>query len=299
MNLNHVTIIASDLERSVRFYKSLGLLALVHEPPSYARFSLPHGRSTLSVLVTDEARPMGKEQTRLFFECADLDERCERLAASGVSFAQRPAITPYGWREAHLRDPDGHDIRLYLGPDRLLPGATLANFESSRPRSETTLEPYAGPRQKIRSLFELADDSSLAIDSYFEKGTVIVAKMNGDIVGHVQLIDDQAGEQIEIKSIAVIPVRTGRGIGSKLMDAALRHGQSMKARRIKVSTSIAAFDSLRFYLRRGYRACRIARDAFTPAQGYAEGADLGGIPLNDAIELEMLLPRIPASAERG
>jgi len=33
MNLNHVTLIVTDLERSVRFYETLGVEMIVHAPP--------------------------------------------------------------------------------------------------------------------------------------------------------------------------------------------------------------------------------------------------------------------------
>ncbi len=120
MKLNHVTLIVTDFERSTAFYRSLGLVAVVHEPPRYARFRCPDGDETLSVEVTGESPTPARAQ--LFFECPDLDHTVAQLKAQGLDFDQDPTDMPYLWREARIRDPDGHDIRLYFaGENRLNP----------------------------------------------------------------------------------------------------------------------------------------------------------------------------------
>jgi catechol 2,3-dioxygenase-like lactoylglutathione lyase family enzyme len=112
MRFNHVTLIVSDLERSKEFYRTLGLVQIVDTPPRYARFRVPEGDATVSIEVDSEAagRP-GAAQ--LFFECPELDSRFAELKAKGLVFYQEPTDMFYEWREARLRDPDGHDIRLY------------------------------------------------------------------------------------------------------------------------------------------------------------------------------------------
>jgi catechol 2,3-dioxygenase-like lactoylglutathione lyase family enzyme len=119
MNLNHVTLIVADLERSKAFYRGLGLVQIVDAPPRYARFRCPDGDATLSIEVTGE-KPSPSAQ--LYFECVSLDETVGLLAASGIHFEQEPTDMSYLWREARLRDPDGHDVRLYFaGKNRLDP----------------------------------------------------------------------------------------------------------------------------------------------------------------------------------
>lgn len=115
-----MTLVVSDFERSKAFYKTLGLNQIVDTPPRYARFQFPDGDATLSIEVTDDA---GRgSNTELFFECDDLDETVAELKAKGVAFEQDPEDMFYLWREARLRDPDGHDIRLYYaGENRLNP----------------------------------------------------------------------------------------------------------------------------------------------------------------------------------
>jgi catechol 2,3-dioxygenase-like lactoylglutathione lyase family enzyme len=120
MRLNHVTLIVTDFERSVAFYRALGLVPIVHEPPRYARMKCPDSDETLSVGVTGE--PPTGSRVQLYFECGDLDERVARLEAAGIRFEQEPTDMSYLWREARLTDPDGHQIRLFFaGVNRLDP----------------------------------------------------------------------------------------------------------------------------------------------------------------------------------
>jgi len=118
MRLNHVTLIVTNFERSTAFYSTLGLVPIVHEPPRYARFRCPESDETLSVEVTGESTATARVQ--LFFECLDLDRTAAQLRAKGLAFEQDPTDMPYLWREARLRDPDGHDIRLYFAADNRL-----------------------------------------------------------------------------------------------------------------------------------------------------------------------------------
>lgn len=122
MRFNHVTLIVNDLERAKKFYEALGLEQIVDAPPRYARFVFPENDATLSIEVLDASSSPGADQAQLFFECDDLDERVAKLEAAGLEFEQRPTDMSYLWREARLRDPDGHDIRLYkAGVNRLNP----------------------------------------------------------------------------------------------------------------------------------------------------------------------------------
>ncbi|MDP9238466.1 MAG: VOC family protein [Chloroflexota bacterium] len=123
MRFNHITLDISDLERSKEFYRSLGLIQIVDTPPRYARFTFPEGDATLSVEVTEaggQADP--QKRATLFFECDALDDTVAALKLKGLVFDQDPTDMFYLWREAWLRDPDGHAIRLYsAGDNRLNP----------------------------------------------------------------------------------------------------------------------------------------------------------------------------------
>lgn len=111
MRLNQVTVVATDLARSIAFYELLGLRLIVRSD-HYARFELPDGDSTFS-LHTSPAGP-GPNAPTIYFECDDLDAQAARLAAAGVAFDLAPTDQSWLWREAHLRDPAGNPLILYL-----------------------------------------------------------------------------------------------------------------------------------------------------------------------------------------
>ena len=122
MRFNHMTLVVADLERSKAFYKTLGLVQIVDSPPRYARFVFPEGDATLSVEVTGDRPDRPADRAQLFFECEALDEKVAALKGKGLVFEQEPTDMFYLWREARLRDPDGHDLRLYhAGENRLNP----------------------------------------------------------------------------------------------------------------------------------------------------------------------------------
>jgi catechol 2,3-dioxygenase-like lactoylglutathione lyase family enzyme len=87
MNLNHVTLIVTELQRSIDFYRTLGLVPIVYAPPRYARFVCPQGDATLSIEVTGEAVLAARIQ--LYFEC----ER-PRRPRSALYFAGRNRRDP-------------------------------------------------------------------------------------------------------------------------------------------------------------------------------------------------------------
>jgi len=111
MNLNQVTIFVSDVERSIAFYETLGLRLIVRSLPKYARFECPDGNSTFSLHVGE--REAGIHGAWIYFESETLDQTVETLAQRGLSFDELPEDKPWLWREARLRDPDGHTIILY------------------------------------------------------------------------------------------------------------------------------------------------------------------------------------------
>jgi catechol 2,3-dioxygenase-like lactoylglutathione lyase family enzyme len=110
MNLNQVTIGSTDLARSERFYTALGLRLIVRDD-HYLRFECPEGGSTFSVESVEGET--AADAVTIYFENDRIDAECARLAESGVVFDHEPADMPWLWREARLRDPDGHHLCLY------------------------------------------------------------------------------------------------------------------------------------------------------------------------------------------
>jgi hydroxymethylpyrimidine/phosphomethylpyrimidine kinase len=123
--LNQVTVTGSDYERSVDFYRRLGLRQIVANPPDYARFET-EGGVTFSVQIDPEEKVIAT--TAIYLECDDLDQRVEQLARSGLPFEHGPRDQPWMWREARLRDPDGNIIFLYkAGESRRFPPWRIDN----------------------------------------------------------------------------------------------------------------------------------------------------------------------------
>ncbi len=110
LRLNQVTVTGTDYDRSVDFYRRLGLRPIVANPPDSARFEAGGG-ATFSIQIDPEERVV--PTTAVYLECDDLDSRVEQLARSGIPFEHGPRDQPWMWREARLRDPDGNIIFLY------------------------------------------------------------------------------------------------------------------------------------------------------------------------------------------
>ena len=120
MNLNQITVPSIDLEKSISFYKDLGLILIVKSAPHYARFVCPDGDATFSIHLV-ERLPQG-EGIYVYFEEEDLDSKVNDLQDKGYSMDELPTDKRWLWREARLKDPDGNQIILYYaGENRINP----------------------------------------------------------------------------------------------------------------------------------------------------------------------------------
>ena len=145
---------------------------------------------------------------------------------------------------------------------------------------------YDGPREELRPLFELAEDSTAELDSYITAGEVIVATSGDRIVGHVQLAEAGTVDELEIKNIAVVQPLQRRGVGRALMAAAIARAHEQNRSTVVVATAAADIGNLRFYQRLGFRMRSVERDAFTPATGY-DCVTIDGIELRDRVWLDL------------
>jgi catechol 2,3-dioxygenase-like lactoylglutathione lyase family enzyme len=119
VNLNQVTLPATDVERSALFYRLLGFRLIVSNFPSYATFECDDGGATFSLHAV--AAPVTPGAI-VYFECDDLDADYERLRQCGVQFDAPPTRQQWLWREAYLHDPDGNVLCLYhAGNNRRFP----------------------------------------------------------------------------------------------------------------------------------------------------------------------------------
>jgi GNAT superfamily N-acetyltransferase len=147
---------------------------------------------------------------------------------------------------------------------------------------------HEGDREILRALFREADDSEQEIDSYIDEGELLTAVEDGEIIGHLLLIDGGDGA-FELKSMAVVESRRGTGAGRELVAAALRRCRDRGASRLLVATAAADTGNLRFYQRQGFRLAAVERDAFGPGSGYADDIVIDGIPLRDRVWLDQEL----------
>lgn len=114
MNLNQVTLPATDLEASVAFYRRMGFKQIVGSP-HYARFECPAGEATFSLHLAPPApQPSG---VVVYFETPELDAEVRRLQTAGFEFTQTPRDEPWLWREARLNDPSGNVLCLFWAGD--------------------------------------------------------------------------------------------------------------------------------------------------------------------------------------
>jgi predicted N-acetyltransferase YhbS len=147
------------------------------------------------------------------------------------------------------------------------------------------VDSHTGPREELRPLFELAEDSRQELDGYIGEGRVLVARDGDRVVGHLQLTERDRPEELEVKNMAVEESHQGRGIGRALMEAAIAVATGEGRSVLLVSTAAADTGNLRFYQRLGFRMRSIDRDAFTAATGH-DGIVIDGIELRDRVWLD-------------
>ena len=205
--------------------------------------------------------------------------------AAALGHPRVEAENPY-WTEngaVTVEDPDHWRVVLMPRPF------------ASEDEPPVTVEWYAGDRDALRPLFELAEDSAAELDSYLHSGRVLVARSGPRIVGHLQLTGTGQPGQAEVKNMAVREDQQGQGLGRRLMQAALTLLAAEGVTTVRVATAAADLGNLRFYQRQGFRMHSIERDAFTESSGYPPGSQVAGIPLRDRVWLDIQLGLAPMS----
>ena len=166
------------------------------------------------------------------------------------------------------------------------PVTRLTAQGSPLPPDDLRIEPYTGAREELRESFELAEDSPSELDSYLHAGRVLVARSGPDVLGHLQLVETDRPGRVELKNMAVREAARGRGVGRRLVEAALDLAAAGSAVEMVVATAAADVGNLRFYQRQGFRFRSVERDAFGPESGYPPGLEVDGIALRDRVWLD-------------
>jgi len=276
-----------QLDEVVRFYREgLGL-------PEIGRFAghagyrgvllgLPGTAYHLEFTQHDHGSP-GQAPSRdnllvLYFDhLSQAEQAASRLAALG--YPRVDAENPY-WTDngaATIEDPDRWRVVLMPQPF------------GSEDEPPATVEWYAGDREPLRPLFQLAEDSPAELGSYLHSGRVLVARRGERIAGHLQLTGTGQPGQAEVKNMAVREELQGQGLGRQLMQAALTLLAAEGVTTVRVATAAADTGNLRFYQRQGFRIHSVERDAFSEASGYPPGSQADGIPLRDRVWLDIQL----------
>jgi catechol 2,3-dioxygenase-like lactoylglutathione lyase family enzyme len=107
--INAVTLVCSDMERSCDFYTSLGF-EILHGGPDAPFTTFAAGRSFLNLQLDPTWTASGHVWGRLILWVDDVDEVHGRAERAGHRCETEPADAPWGERYFHLRDPDGHEL---------------------------------------------------------------------------------------------------------------------------------------------------------------------------------------------
>ena len=111
MNLNQITIPSLDVEKSTKFYNTLGLKLIVDALPRYVRLECPEGDATFSIHRVDA---IYKENgITIYFEVTDVQKKVNELKVKGIVFETEPEDQPWLWKEAKLKDLDGNQIIIF------------------------------------------------------------------------------------------------------------------------------------------------------------------------------------------
>ena len=92
-----------------------------------------------------------------------------------------------------------------------------------------------------------------------------------------------------LEIVTIDALRRGRGVGSSLVDAAVRRARQLGCSRVRLTTTNDNLDALRFYQRRGFRLTALRPDAVREARRLKpEIPSVGdyGIPMTDELDLE-------------
>jgi ribosomal protein S18 acetylase RimI-like enzyme/catechol 2,3-dioxygenase-like lactoylglutathione lyase family enzyme len=232
VRLNHVTLEASDVEESVRFYARVGLVQIVADYPNYARFVAPDGDTTLSLHRAES--PRRGSSASIHFEVDDVDRTVAELKRAGFQFACDPVHQPYLWREAVLLDPDGHSVFIYhAGENRLDPPWRLApSTDKSNHSDMTPWEIRRATREDIASVLELweAAGGPVTVSDTHEgltlllgkdREALLIASSDGEAIG--SLIAAWDGWRGSFYKLVVSPALRRRGLATEL----LREGERL------------------------------------------------------------------------
>ncbi len=284
----------ADIDRARSFYEhTVGLPVLGsfvdHDGFDGVIFGVPDDRAQLEIVRSphdDIPTPSAEDALVLYHHGpagADLVTRLRQAGA--VELTDDATVNPYWPRNGArvFRDPDGY--RLVVAPT-----ADAGGDGTPGPGATPLRIVAAGPeRDRYLPLFHLADDSADEVLGYYQTGTLFASDdVAGTPIGIVLAVDRSDGAA-ELKAVAVDEALHNRGVGTRLVAAALDALRARGVDRVVVGTSSSGVGQLAFYQKAGFRLERIERDFFHPERGYPDGALENGIPLRDMVWMDQVL----------
>lgn len=118
----HPVLAAHDVDESLEFYRQMGFVVSFHDSPSQSRYAVVERDGVeLHLQWADPSQCYPADRPVYRFLVHDVDALYREFAASGAvrpdtsqgSPWARPADTPWGTREFHLRDPGGNSVQFY------------------------------------------------------------------------------------------------------------------------------------------------------------------------------------------
>lgn len=107
--ISAVTLLVSDMARSVAFYRALGF-GLLYGGESEAFTSFRAGTGYLNLQTATDTAPPRSLWGRVIFWVDDVDAMHARAGGAGFAPTADPQDAPWGERYFHLLDPDGHEL---------------------------------------------------------------------------------------------------------------------------------------------------------------------------------------------
>jgi GNAT superfamily N-acetyltransferase len=143
-----------------------------------------------------------------------------------------------------------------------------------------TFEP-AGDRERLLPMLLLADESEPVVRAYLDRGDLFVIREDGVDVGVLLLLSED--DAVEVKNLAVVEDRRGRGIGRAALRFAATWAAEAGAARLLVGTADTSLDTIGFYERSGFRRTGVRAGFF---DAYPEPVVEDGVRAHDMVMLE-------------
>lgn len=134
-----------------------------------------------------------------------------------------------------------------------------------------------------------ADPSRESIENYLFDSIFLEARKEEELIG-VLVLKAVSNKKVEIMNLAVSRIQQNHGIGSRLLQKALRDMKDFAYEDFEVRTGTTSFGPLYFYQKNGFRVVAVEPDYFSDR--YAEELIENGLILKDCLVLTQSLERL-------